>query len=50
MDAHTQERILKWCQAEQNSFDQLKKCLANVKTLGYYDKMVRHKSSQTLVR
>ena len=30
--------IFKWGQAEQDSFDQLKKCLANAKTLGYYDK------------
>ena len=29
--------IFKWCQAEQDSFDQLKKCLVNAKTLGSYD-------------
>ena len=30
--------VFKGGQAEQDSFDQLKKCLANLKTLGYYDK------------
>ena len=29
--------VFKWGQAEQDSFDQLKKCLANANTLGYYD-------------
>ena len=30
--------IFKWGHAEQSSFDQLKKCLANAEILGYYDK------------
>ncbi|MCG8113621.1 MAG: RNase H-like domain-containing protein, partial [Candidatus Thiodiazotropha taylori] len=30
--------IFKWGQAEQNSFDRLKKCLASAGTLAYYDK------------
>ena len=30
--------IFKWGHAEQNAFDQLKKCLAYAETLGYYDK------------
>ena len=30
--------VFKWGQAEQDSFVQLKKCLSNAKTLGYYDK------------
>ena len=30
--------VFKWGQAEQHSFDQFKKCLANAETLGYYDK------------
>ena len=33
-----QNAMFKWGQAEQKSFDQLKKCLANAETLGYYDK------------
>ena len=32
--------IFKWGQAEQDSFDQLKKCLANAKQIGYYDENV----------
>ena len=31
---------LKWGKSEQQSFDELKMCLGNAETLGYYDKKV----------